>query len=73
VAYDGPLFAEGPGAFVVSGPRAALGRFGAAATEIGEVGGAALVIERELELPVDEIARAHSEGLVRLLGWKQSS
>ena len=67
VALDAPLFAEGPGAFVVSGPRAALARFGAAATEIGEVGGDALVIERELELPVAELARAHAEGLVRLL------
>ena len=47
VALDAPLFAEG-GAFVVSGPRAALARFGAAATEIGEVGGDALVIDGEL-------------------------
>ncbi len=67
VALDAPLFAEGPGAFVVSGPRAALARFGAAATEIGEVGGDALVIDGELELPVAELARAHAEGLVRLL------
>jgi phosphoribosylformylglycinamidine synthase subunit PurL len=67
VALSAPLFAEGPGAFVVSGSRAALGRFGAAATEIGEVGGDALAIEGELELPVAELARAHAEGLVRLL------
>ena len=53
---------------MVSGPRAALARFGAAATEIGEVGGDALVIEGGLELPVAELARAHAEGLVRLLG-----
>jgi phosphoribosylformylglycinamidine synthase subunit PurL len=65
---DPSLFGEGPGAFVVSGPRAALARFGAAATEIGEVGSDALVIEGELELAVDELSRAHAEGLVRLLG-----
>jgi phosphoribosylformylglycinamidine synthase II len=64
---DTSLFGEGPGAFVVSGPRAALARFGAAATEIGEVGGDALVIDGELELPVSELARAHAEGLVRLV------
>jgi phosphoribosylformylglycinamidine synthase subunit PurL len=68
VRLDAPLFAEGPGAFVVSGPREALARFGAAATEIGEVAGDALVIDGELELPVDELSRAHAEGLVRLVG-----
>jgi phosphoribosylformylglycinamidine synthase subunit PurL len=67
VRLDAPLFAEGPGAFVVSGPREALARFGAAATEIGEVGGDALVIDGSLELPVAELARAHTEGLVALL------
>ncbi len=64
---DPSLFGEGPGAFVVSGPRAALARFGAAATEIGEVGGDALLIDGELELAVDELSRAHAEGLVRLV------
>jgi phosphoribosylformylglycinamidine synthase len=67
VAFDGPLFAEGPGAFVVSGPADALARFGAAATLIGEVGGDALVIEGQLELPVGELARVHRDGLSRLL------
>jgi phosphoribosylformylglycinamidine synthase subunit PurL len=68
VRLEAPLFAEGPGAFVVSGPREALARFGAAATEIGEVGGDVLVIDGELELPVAELSRAHAEGLVRLAG-----
>jgi phosphoribosylformylglycinamidine (FGAM) synthase-like enzyme len=67
VRVDAPLFAEGPGAFVVSGPLEALARFAAAATLIGEVGGDALVIEDELDMPVAELGRAHSEGLVRLL------
>jgi phosphoribosylformylglycinamidine synthase II len=71
VALGGaPLFAEGPGAFVVSGPREAVARFGAAAVELGEVGGDILVIggpPTELELPVAEIARAHRDGLARLL------
>jgi hypothetical protein len=45
-------------------------RFGAAAVELGEVGGDILVIggpPAELELPVAEIARAHRDGLARLL------
>ena len=68
VALDGvPLFAEGPGAFVVSGPQEALARFGAAATLIGAVGGEALVIEGELEVPVAELERVHRDGLVSLL------
>jgi phosphoribosylformylglycinamidine synthase subunit PurL len=67
VALTAPLFAEGPGAFVVSGPREALARFGAAARVIGEVGGARLVVDGELDLPVAELARAHAEGLERLL------
>jgi phosphoribosylformylglycinamidine synthase len=67
VAFDGPLFAEGPGAFVVSGPREALARFGAAAQVVGEVGGHALVVEGELELPVAELARVHADGLAALL------
>jgi phosphoribosylformylglycinamidine synthase len=67
VAFDGPLFAEGPGAFVVSGPREALARFGAAAQVVGEVGGHARVVEGELELPVAELARVHADGLAALL------
>jgi phosphoribosylformylglycinamidine synthase len=67
VAFDGPLFAEGPGAFVVSGPREALARFGGAARVIGEVGGDALLVEGELELPVAELARVHRDGLAVLL------
>ncbi len=68
VALDGvPLFGEGPGAFVVSGPQEALARFGAAARVIGEAGGDALVIERELELSVAELERVHRDGLVSLL------
>jgi phosphoribosylformylglycinamidine synthase II len=67
VAYDGPLFAEGPGAFVVSGPAEALARFGAAARVIGEVGGDALVIDGVLSVPVAELTRVHAGGLARLL------
>ena len=67
VAFGGPLFAEGPGAFVVSGPAEALARFGAAARVIGEVGGDALAIEGRLDVAVDELARVHREGLSRLL------
>jgi phosphoribosylformylglycinamidine synthase len=67
VAFDGPLFAEGPGAFVVSGPREALARFGGAARVIGEVGGDALLVEGDLELPVAELARVHRDGLAVLL------
>ena len=67
VALDGPLFAEGPGAFVVSAPREAVARFGAAARVIGEVGGDALVVEGELDLPVAELARVHRDGLAALV------
>jgi phosphoribosylformylglycinamidine synthase len=62
-----PLFAEGPGAFVVSGPREVLARFGAAARVLGEVGGDTLTIEGELEIPVRELARVHRDGLSALL------
>ena len=64
---DVPFFAEGPGAFVVSGPREALARFGAAAIDIGAVEGETLVIEGALELPVVELARVHRDGLAVLL------
>ena len=68
VALDGvPMFAEGPGAFVVSGPADALARFGGAARVIGAVGGDALVIEGELDVPVAELERVHRDGLVSLL------
>jgi phosphoribosylformylglycinamidine synthase len=67
VVFDGPLFAEGPGAFVVSGPREALARFGGAARVIGEVGGDALVVEGKLDLPVAELARVHRDGLAALV------
>jgi phosphoribosylformylglycinamidine synthase II len=68
VALGGaPLFAEGPGAFLVSGPAEAMAAFGAAARVIGEVGGDALAIAGELDLPVAELARVHSDGLAELL------
>jgi len=68
VDLDGlPLFDEGPGAFVVSGSREALARFGAAARVLGEVGGDALRIEGALDLPVAELARVHAGGLADLL------
>jgi phosphoribosylformylglycinamidine synthase II len=62
-----PLFAEGPGAFVVSGARDALAPFGAAARVIGAVGGASLAIEGELDVPVAELTRVHADGLAGLL------
>ena len=68
VAFDGPLFAEGPGAFVVSGPAEAMAAFGSAAQVLGEVGGDALIIAGELDLPVAELARVHGEGLAALVG-----
>ena len=62
-----PLFDEGPGAFVVSGPREALARFGGAARVLGTVGGGALRIEGALDVPLDELSRAHAVGLADLL------
>jgi phosphoribosylformylglycinamidine (FGAM) synthase-like enzyme len=70
VAYDGDLFAEGPGAFVVSGPRDALARFGGAAVQLGEVGGDTLAIggpPTALEIDVEELTRVHRDGLAALL------
>jgi phosphoribosylformylglycinamidine synthase len=61
------LFAEGPGAFVVSGPAESLAAFGAAAQVIGEVGGDALTIEGALSVPLVDLERAHSTGLAGLL------
>jgi phosphoribosylformylglycinamidine synthase subunit PurL len=66
-AGDASLFGEGPGAFVVSGPRESLAAFGAAARVLGEAGGDALVIEGVLELPVEQLARTHAGGLAQLL------
>jgi phosphoribosylformylglycinamidine synthase II len=67
VAYDGELFAEGPGAFVVSGPAEVMAAFGAAAQVIGTVEGDALVIEGALDLPVAELTRVHGAGLAELV------
>jgi phosphoribosylformylglycinamidine synthase subunit PurL len=64
---DASPFGEGPGAFVVSGPREALAAFGSAALVLGEAGGDALVIEGVLDVPVEELARVHAEGLAHLL------
>ncbi len=62
-----PLFAEGPGAFVVSGPREAMTAFGGHARVIGEVGGEALAIRGELDLPAAELERVHRDGLAALV------
>ena len=67
VSLDAPLFAEGPGAFVVSGPAEALSRFGAAARVIGTVGGSSLTIEGELSVAVAELARVHAQALPALI------
>jgi phosphoribosylformylglycinamidine synthase len=69
VALDGiELFAEGPGAFVVSAPREALAAFGSAARVLGEVGGDALEIDGMLSLPLVDLERAHTEALPALVG-----
>ncbi|MEA2292187.1 MAG: phosphoribosylformylglycinamidine synthase subunit PurL [Solirubrobacteraceae bacterium] len=60
-------FAEGPGAFVVSGPREALAAFGSAARILGAVGGEALEIAGADPLGVDELTRVHADGLAALL------
>jgi phosphoribosylformylglycinamidine synthase II len=60
-------FAEGPGAFVVSGPRDALAALGSAARVIGEVGGDALAIAGERPVEVAELSRVHARGLAGLL------
>jgi phosphoribosylformylglycinamidine synthase len=66
---DLPLFAEGPGAFLVSGPREAMAAFGTHARVIGDVGSDALAITGRLKLtvPVTELARVHADGLARHL------
>jgi phosphoribosylformylglycinamidine synthase len=60
-------FAEGPGAFVVSGPREALAAFGGAARVIGTVGGSELTIAGERPVEVTELSRVHARGLADLL------
>jgi hypothetical protein len=42
--------------------------FGSAARVIGEVGREALAIKGELNIPVVELTRVHSEGLAALVG-----
>jgi phosphoribosylformylglycinamidine synthase len=66
-ADDALLFGEGPGAFVVSGPRDALAHFGAAAKVLGSVGGGTLRIEGVLEIALVDLERAHTGGLADLL------
>jgi len=60
------LFGEGPGGFVVSGPREALEALAArvALDVLGEVGGDALSVTiagRSLSLPLDELRAAHAD------------
>jgi phosphoribosylformylglycinamidine synthase len=59
-----PPFAEGPGAFVLSGPREALAGLGRI---VGEVGGDALEMAGERPVEVAELARVHADGLADLL------
>jgi len=61
------LFGEGPGAFVVSGPRESFAAFGAAARVIGVAGGDVLRIAEVLNVPVIELAAVHGDGLAALL------
>jgi phosphoribosylformylglycinamidine synthase len=60
-------FAEGPGAFVVSGSREGLAALGRAARIVGDVGGSELAIAGERPVEVAELSRVHAEGLARLL------
>ncbi len=60
------LFGEGPGAFVVSGPAAALRAFGGAVHNLGTVGGEELVIG-DVRVPVAELTHVHAHGLADLL------
>jgi phosphoribosylformylglycinamidine synthase len=64
------LFGEGPGAFLVSGPRDVFAAFGSAATIIGTAGGDMLSVSGPhgtFSLAVDELARVHAGGLERVL------
>lgn len=65
---DALLFGEGPGAFVVSAPAEALRPFGAAARMIGAVGGERMTIAGAIDLPLAELAEAHTGALPRLVG-----
>lgn len=73
---DEQLFGEGPGTFVLSGPRAALDALAAAAPEgvavgvVGEVGGDALAVEHgggTLTWPLAELREPRERGLADLL------
>jgi phosphoribosylformylglycinamidine synthase len=64
---EAALFGEGPGAFVVSGPREAFAAFGEAATVIGVVGGDELRVADVLAVPVAELAGVHADGLAELM------
>jgi phosphoribosylformylglycinamidine synthase subunit PurL len=64
------LFGEGPGAFLVSGPRDAFAAFGSAASIIGTAGGDVLSVSGPhgaFSLAIDELARVHAGGLGRVL------
>jgi phosphoribosylformylglycinamidine synthase subunit PurL len=65
---EAALFGEGPGAFVVSGPRDAFTAFGAAATIVGIVGGDELRIAGALSIPVRELDAVRADGLTALVG-----
>ncbi|MEA2293752.1 MAG: phosphoribosylformylglycinamidine synthase subunit PurL, partial [Solirubrobacteraceae bacterium] len=62
-ADEAALFGEGPGAFVVSATREALSAFGGAARVIGEVGGDVLQLGDGVAVAVEDLARAHRDGL----------
>jgi phosphoribosylformylglycinamidine synthase len=67
------LFGEGPGGFLLSGPRATFDAMAKriAVTVFGEVGGDALVFALDggdLVLGMDQLRAAHESGLARLLG-----
>jgi phosphoribosylformylglycinamidine synthase len=77
-SLDASLYGEGPGRFVVSGPRAALDALcaaapaGIAAAVVGEVGGDALELTpagaAPLRWPLDELRAAHVGGLAERIG-----
>ena len=60
------LFGEAPGAFVVSGTRESLTRFGASALVLGVVGGDLLRLHLPhgaVDVPVGVLAQTHATGL----------
>jgi phosphoribosylformylglycinamidine synthase subunit PurL len=65
---EAALFGEGPGAFLVSGPREAFAAFGAAAAIVGTVGGDELSIAGALSVPLGELSGVHAGGLADLMG-----